>query len=63
MKIFKRIKNLWELSRFQITEFDNKLVITKKEDGKLVVAFPEKTRQARIIKRSDPIASALKEEI
>lgn len=48
----RRIKNLWELSNFKITEFDNKLVITKKED-QLVVDFPEKPRMAQIIKRKN----------
>lgn len=27
--MIQRLKNLWALSRFKITEFDNKLVITK----------------------------------
>ena len=29
MTFFKRIRNLWELSNFSITEFDNKLVISR----------------------------------
>ncbi len=44
--MWRRIKNLWGLSNFEITEFDNKLVITKQED-KLVFARP---KQAEIIK-------------
>lgn len=48
--IWQRIKNLWQLSRFKITEFDNKLVITARdEDGHLVVNEPKK--MAVIIKR------------
>lgn len=62
MKLTQRLKNLWELSNFKITEFDNKLVITKKDDGKLTVAFPEKPKMAQIIRRTDPIKEALKNE-
>lgn len=39
MSIWKRIKNLWELSHFEITKFDNNLVITRKDD-ELVFARP-----------------------
>ena len=54
MNIFTRLKNLWQLSNFKITEFDNKLVITKEKD-KLVVAYPEKPKMAQIIRMRDPI--------
>lgn len=55
--IFKRLKNLWELSNFVITEFDNKSVITK-ENEKLVVT--EKPRLAQIIKMSSPVEDFMK---
>ena len=61
MNLLKRLKNLWELSRFDITEFDNKPVITQIED-KLVVAHTEKSHMAQIIKlREDPVEEALKQ--
>lgn len=60
--IWRRVKNLWELSNFKITEFDNKLVVTKKDDNKLVVAFPETPRLAQVIKRTDPIKEFLTED-
>lgn len=46
MRLLKRFKNLWQLSRFEITEFDNQLVITKRND-ELVFARPEKTEKSR----------------
>ena len=36
--IFRRLRNLWELSHFKITEFDNQLVITRNEKGGLEYA-------------------------
>ncbi len=55
MKLLQRLRNLWMLSRFKITEFDNKLVITKDERGELIVARYNKTTQAQIIKREPDI--------
>lgn len=40
MMLFKRLKNLWDLSRFSINRFDHELVITER-DGKLTYARPE----------------------
>lgn len=49
MNLLLRVKNLWQLSRFKITEFDNKLVISKDEEtGELIVAKP---KLAQVIKR------------
>lgn len=54
MKIFfQRLKNLWQLSRFKITEFDNQLVITKKND-ELIFARPEK-KMAEIVELGEEI--------
>ncbi len=61
MKILQRLRNLWQLSNFKITEFDNKLVITKKED-KLVVAFEEKPKPAQIIKMRNNVEEILKND-
>lgn len=51
MSFIKRLQNLWLLSRFNITEFDNRLVITKDESGELVVARYNKPQKAQIIKK------------
>lgn len=60
--IWRRIRNLWALSNFKITEFDNKLVITKKDD-KLIVELPEvPPKMAQIIRKRDPIKEVLQEE-
>ncbi len=78
MFFFRRIKNLWELSRFRISHFDSQLVITLK-DGKLVYAYPKEgkvidevadfgekefKKMVKIIKRNkvDPIDEILKHE-
>jgi hypothetical protein len=67
MSIWKRIKTLWALSNFEITEFDNKLCITKQND-ELVYARPvenTKTFQpAQIIKLrpKDEIEEILKND-
>lgn len=39
MSIWKKLKNLWELSHFEITKFDNHLVITRRNED-LVIARP-----------------------
>lgn len=57
MKFFlERIKNLWQLSRFKITEFDNQLVITKR-NGVLVFARPKdsSSKKATIIELPEEI--------
>lgn len=51
MSILQRLRNLWQLSRFEITRFDQQLVITEK-DNELVFARPE---MAQIIKKQSPI--------
>ena len=50
MNIFRRLKNLWELSRFEITQFDHQLVIIEKE-GKLTFA---RNNQATIVDLKEP---------
>jgi hypothetical protein len=65
MFFFQRIKNLWALSRFKITEFDNKLLITKDEKGELIYARPveSKISKAQIIKRNrDEVGEFIKEK-
>lgn len=60
MNLIKRIKNLWQLSNFEITEFDNKLVISKKED-KLVVAFEDKPKMAQIVRMKTSVEQFLED--
>ena len=45
--LLRRLKNLWELSNFKITEFDNQLVITRKAEN-LEYARPQ---MAQIIRK------------
>lgn len=51
--MFHRLKNLWQLSNFKITEFDNKLVIAKVEDA-LIVTRPQDAT-VEIIKKQTPL--------
>lgn len=55
MRFFlQRLRNLWQLSRFKITEFDNKLVITER-NGELVFARPQNSNKKATIVEDDPL--------
>lgn len=55
--LLKRLRNLWALSNFEVTE--NKLILTKNEvTNKLEVEQP---KQAQIIKMNNPVKGFLKE--
>lgn len=64
MTLLKRLRNLWLLSRFEITKFDNKLVITKQEEELFFARpkEPEPSKMAQIIRiNRDPVKEILNE--
>ncbi len=63
MKLIARIKNLWKISSIDKPVFfdENRAFHTYPEKEKEIQEAPK--RQAQIIKKRDPIAEALKEEI
>lgn len=64
MTFLRRIKNLWLLSNFKITKTDDGKVnvFVNNENEKFVIKEKPK-HMAEVIKKSNPVEEALKEEI